>query len=176
MQIIDIEDNDTTPSSSLPTYHGKLVDASSTSDVFGEIFYNYGVVVLHGMDVASSGSDLATQLKIATTAAEFEYGSTASPTGAQVYIENINFRYKERQAKQIFFIRALNNKFNFSSNSTFSDDVGNILDSLTADPTTYITSVGLYNEDNELIAVAKTSQPIQKTFNDESLIKVTLSY
>ncbi len=43
------------------------------------------------------------------------------------------------------------------------------------DPQTYITTIGLYNDANELIAVAKTSQPIVKSFDKEVLIKVKLS-
>jgi hypothetical protein len=48
--------------------------------------------------------------------------------------------------------------------------------SFTVDPQTYITTIGLYNDSNELIAVAKTSQPIVKSFDKEVLIKVKLSY
>jgi hypothetical protein len=44
------------------------------------------------------------------------------------------------------------------------------------DPKTYITTVGLYNTNNELVAVAKLSKPLLKTFSREALIKVKLSY
>ena len=44
------------------------------------------------------------------------------------------------------------------------------------DPQTYITTIGLMNDANEMIAVAKTSQPIQKSFDKEVLIKVKLSF
>jgi len=43
-------------------------------------------------------------------------------------------------------------------------------------PTTYITTVGLYNDANELLAVAKLSQPLTKDFTKEALIKVKLDY
>jgi hypothetical protein len=42
--------------------------------------------------------------------------------------------------------------------------------------TTYITTVGLYDSDNELVAVAKLSQPTQKTFDSELLIRVRLDF
>jgi len=48
--------------------------------------------------------------------------------------------------------------------------------SFKSDPKTYIPSVGLYNDANELIAVAKTSQPIAKSFDKEVLIKVKLDF
>ena len=44
------------------------------------------------------------------------------------------------------------------------------------DPYTYITTIGLLNDANELIAVAKTSQPVAKSFDKEVLIKVKLSF
>ena len=44
------------------------------------------------------------------------------------------------------------------------------------DPKVFITSVGLYNDASELLAVAKTSQPIQKSFDKEVLIKVKLDF
>ena len=43
-------------------------------------------------------------------------------------------------------------------------------------PVTYITTVGLYNDSNDLVAVAKLSQPVVKDFTKESLIRVKLDY
>jgi CxxC motif-containing protein len=48
--------------------------------------------------------------------------------------------------------------------------------SFESDPKTFITTVGLLNDANEMIAVAKTSQPIPKSFDKEVLIKVKLSF
>jgi hypothetical protein len=46
----------------------------------------------------------------------------------------------------------------------------------TTDPLTYITTIGLFNDANEMIAVAKTSQPIAKSFSKELLLKVKLDF
>ena len=43
-------------------------------------------------------------------------------------------------------------------------------------PTTYITTVGMYNDAGDLLAVAKLSQPITKDFTKEALIRVKLDY
>ena len=43
-------------------------------------------------------------------------------------------------------------------------------------PQTYITTVGLYNTNQDLLAVAKLSQPLPKNFTKEALIKVKLDY
>ena len=44
------------------------------------------------------------------------------------------------------------------------------------DPRVYITTIGLYNNANEMLAVAKTSQPIAKSFDKEVLVKVKLDF
>jgi len=44
------------------------------------------------------------------------------------------------------------------------------------DPKVYITTVGLYNDNNELLATAKLSKPVQKSFDRELLVKVRLDY
>jgi hypothetical protein len=78
---------------------------------------------------------------------------------------------------QHFFVRATNREFNYSNNPTYFNTDGTFSEpSFQIDPKTYITTVGLYNDSNELIAVAKTSQPIPKSFDREVLVKVKLSF
>jgi len=43
-------------------------------------------------------------------------------------------------------------------------------------PTTFITTVGLYNDNNDLLAVAKMSQPLAKDFTKEALIRIKLDF
>jgi hypothetical protein len=43
-------------------------------------------------------------------------------------------------------------------------------------PSAYVTSIGMYDDQNRLLAVAKLSQPLLKTFNREVLVKVKLDY
>ena len=84
-------------------------------------------------------------------------------------VENLNAQY--------LFARVKNQEFNYSSNPSFIDDEGNLrYTSMISQPTTYITTVGLYNDNNELLAVAKLSQPLPKDFTRESLIRIKLDY
>ena len=86
-------------------------------------------------------------------------------------------RRTENVSTQHFFVRATNREFNYSNNPTYTADDGTFAESsFEIDPQTYITTVGLLNTSNELIAVAKTSQPINKSFDKEVLIKVKLSF
>ena len=84
---------------------------------------------------------------------------------------------EETISSQFYFVRARNNEFNYSNNPTFSDDEGNVaFDSMINSPKTFITTVGLYNDANDLVAVAKISQPIAKDPTKEALIRVKLDY
>lgn len=92
-------------------------------------------------------------------------------------IESFEARRVENISTQHFFVRATNREFNFSNNPTFADENGRFrVPGFETDPKTYITSIGLYNDSNELIAVAKSSQPIPKSFDREVLIKVRLDF
>ena len=87
-------------------------------------------------------------------------------------------RRTENVSTSHYFIRATNREFNFSNNPTFTTGSdGSFAEStFEKDPRTFITTVGLINDANETIAVAKTSQPIPKSFDKEVLIKVKLDF
>ena len=86
-------------------------------------------------------------------------------------------RRTENVSTQHFFVRATNREFNYSNNPTYTKADGTFVETtFNTDPQTYVTTVGLLNTSNELIAVAKTSQPINKSFDKEVLIKVKLSF
>jgi len=82
-----------------------------------------------------------------------------------------------------YFVRVKNRDFNYTNNPSFISDgtdgksKGTIIyQDLINSPKTYITTVGLYNENNELLAIGKLSKPTQKTFDNELLIKVRLDF
>jgi hypothetical protein len=82
-----------------------------------------------------------------------------------------------------YFVRVKNQEFNYSNNPSFVSDgtdgkqAGTIrFNQFFTNPQSYITTVGLYNDSNELVAVAKLSQPVMKSFDNESLIKVRLDF
>jgi|TARA_R110002124_G_scaffold189366_2_gene356622 hypothetical protein len=87
-------------------------------------------------------------------------------------------RRTENVSTSHYFIRATNREYNFSNNPTFTTGSdGSFTEStFERDPRTFITTIGLINDANETIAVAKTSQPIPKSFDKEVLIKVKLDF
>ena len=87
-------------------------------------------------------------------------------------------RRTENVSTSHYFVRANNREFNFSNNPTFVSGSDNAfaVSSFKRDPRVYITTIGLYNNANEMLAVAKTSQPIAKSFDKEVLVKVKLDF
>ena len=80
---------------------------------------------------------------------------------------------------QFYFVRAKNAQFNYTNNPSFTSgsSKGTIMfSSMRMNPKVFITTVGLYNDFNDLIAVAKLSQPIAKDFTKEALIRVKLDF
>jgi len=85
---------------------------------------------------------------------------------------------EETLTSDFIFIRARNSEFNYSENPSYiSGSTGEIIYSyLINNPQSYITTVGMYNDSNELLAVAKLSKPLRKDFTKESLIRVKLDF
>jgi len=84
---------------------------------------------------------------------------------------------EEKITSQYYFTRVKNREFNYTTNPSFIETDGTLsFSSMNDNPRTYITTIGLYNDANELVAVAKMSQPLAKDFTKEALIKVKLDY
>jgi hypothetical protein len=85
---------------------------------------------------------------------------------------------KEDLSSDFIFCRAKNSEYNYSANPSFiSSSTGAVLFSeFVENPTTYITTVGLYNISQELLAVAKLSRPLEKNFTKELLVRVKLDF
>ena len=91
---------------------------------------------------------------------------------------NITCDSEEIITSNYIFIRARNAEFNYSQNPTFIDSGSGgvrFTDFITA-PQTFITTVGLYNDTGDLLAVAKLSKPLKKDFTKEALIRIKLDF
>ena len=161
----------------------------------GLIFYQAGIAVLtSSLLVAQSGSSNFT-----STAGEIEL--TGSPwnttnggyekmlaimTGSSITASCNEFRHRTKNIKfnnttelhsTIYYIRAHHNEFNYSANPTYlSGSKVRVKTSTTDQPVSYITTVGMYSADNELLAVAKLSEPLKKTPSTDLTLRVRLDY
>jgi len=88
-----------------------------------------------------------------------------------------NLNSYETVSSDYVFVRVPNNQFNYTTNpSVISGSGALIYSTMINNPQTYMTTVGLYNDNQELLAVAKLSKPLVKDFTKESLIQVKLNW
>jgi len=92
-------------------------------------------------------------------------------------IKNISFNNTTEINSTIYFCRVPHAKFNYSSNPTYTNGSKVRVKTIASDtPVSYITSIGLYNSSNELLAVAKLSEPLKKDPSSEITLRVRLDY
>jgi len=94
-------------------------------------------------------------------------------------VDNIfELNSQETITSDYVFVRARNNEYNYTENPSFiSGSTGEVIfPYFINNPQTYPTTIGLYNDSNDLLAVAKLSRPIQKDFTKEALVRVKLDF
>ena len=93
-------------------------------------------------------------------------------------LKSVEYQATTELNSTIYFCRAYNHEFNYSSNPTYLNNSKIIVknDDPETPPRAYITTVGLYNDDNQLLAVAKLSEPILKTPDNELIARVRLDW
>ena len=85
---------------------------------------------------------------------------------------------QETVSANYVFVRVKNGDYNYSNNPSFlSGSSGQLIyPSLVNSPQTFPTTVGMYNNNGDLLAVAKMSKPMLKDFTHEALIRVKLDW
>ena len=138
-----------------------------------------GTILLNPL--ALSGSQAAGGIGLNYSAASNTAGGNNQKlykaiSGSSASIFTINSQ--ENISSDYIFVRARNSEFNYSENPSYiSGSTGEVLyPSFINNPQTYITTIGLYNDTNELLAVAKLSRPLLKDFTKEALIRVKLDF
>jgi hypothetical protein len=115
-----------------------------------------------------------------TPAASASYTSTNNTLMYQAISRSANFQLNSQEtvSSDYIFVRINNAEYNYSTNPTFtSGSSGAVLyDTMIYSPQTFVTTVGLYNNNSELLAVAKMSQALVKDFTKEALIRVKLDW
>jgi hypothetical protein len=91
---------------------------------------------------------------------------------------SITINSQETLTSDYVFVRARNSEFNYSENPSFiSGSTGEVIyDAFINAPQVYLTTIGMYNDSNELVAVAKMSRPLLKDFTKEALVRVKLDF
>ena len=160
------------------TSYGGLL-GYTPSGSYGWLLPDIGTIILNpkalGLSKINGGIGL-----VINTSPNF----TPSPSNTSTLLTTIqagsifSLNSQETITSDFIFVRSRNAEFNYSTNPSFiSGSSGTVLyDSFINAPQTYVTTVGLYNDSNELLAVAKLSRPLLKDFTKESLIRVKLDF
>lgn len=169
--------------------------STATTQSFGLVFPDYGVIILNPAAISSSvgfanpvnngrtstGGPFAPFTGSVTSYQYQHEGLIRSISDSMAFTGN-NGDFQARSAESItsnnYFIRLRNTAYNYSNNPTYytGSNPQQVLEPFRVKPITYVTTIGLYNNSNELLAVAKLSRPIQKSTDKEALIRVRLDY
>ena len=162
-----------------PLIAGAIGKGYTTSGSYGLFLPDIGLIVLNpkALGAPVAGGGLALSLSSATTTA----ASTSNLTGIFNLFKNgasFQLNSQETISSDYIFVRVNNADYNYSTNPSFvSASSGEMIYSnFINSPQTFPTSVGLYNNNNELLAVAKMSKPLTKDFTKEALIRVKLDW
>ena len=170
-----------------PTGEYGLLFTSSEApkgDIVGHIYYQAGIAVLtsaffqNATPTRTTASATST-INTSSVDALFKSGTIDECANAIRYAYNdLDFNNTTELNSTVYFCRANTSEYNYSSNPTYLSDSKIVVkgDNAFAEPVSYITTVGLYSADNELLAVAKLSEPLKKTPSNELTLRVRLDY
>jgi len=157
---------------------------SANSGSYGWLLPDVGTIILNtkalaapaisgGISFLYSGSFSATSASINETPMSSLYRAISASVSSGFRLNS-----QETITSDYVFIRPRSSEFNYSENPSFiSGSTGEVIYStFINNPQTFITTVGLYNDTNELLAVAKLSKPLVKDFTKEALVRVKLDF
>lgn len=173
------------------TGSGDVVNTSATGydrgyAAVGLVYYQAGIAVI---SASAFGSLLDIPVSMSRTEGVGSYLSAsvdAILSGSAISgncdefrhrLQNLSFNNSTELNSTVYFCRANNTDFNYSSNPTYLSSSKMVVKNNSQDvPVSYVTAVGLYSADNELLATAKLSEPLKKDPATEFTIRVRLDY
>jgi hypothetical protein len=183
---------------------GDVAFSTDSNTVVGNIFYDQGILVLDAKKAISGSQHVSGTIDAISAAGTTVIGAAAGNPRAKFIpdlfvsasiddvvdhfascrfssgsLTALTFQNVTNINSTLVFCRATADEFNYSSNPTFTDTDGNII--VIDDPTTdrtfsYITTVGLYDANDNLLAVAKMSRPIEKNDEKDLTFRVRLDF
>jgi len=185
LDALDIIESSQKPSVSRNLVSGSIANGiynASSPHYYGKVYPEQGVILISAEKLNASASfntfsgsnaDGENSMKLFTA-----MSGSASNRSKGFVARSVVVKHQES-----IFIRVNGNEMNYSNNPTFvNKDIRRgkfnrpYFDSFIYNPYTYVTTVGLYNDNKDLLAVAKLSKPLQKSFSSEISITVKLEY
>ena len=153
---------------------------TAASGSYGKFLPDVGVIVLNVEALKAPIGNTGGGLGITSVNENSNINPTVNLTAFYNLLKagsNFQLKSEETVTSDYVFIRVRNNEFNYSSNPSIISSSGELrYDVLVNSPQVYITTVGMYNDNNDLLGVAKLSKPLLKDFTKEALIRIKLDY
>ena len=169
--------------------------SSSAAKNYGFFYPNTGIMVYSAAELSASipgGDIIGPSATVFASGSQLGFGylknTTVDSSPGLLFINalhtgsdadaGLTFRDEEDQVSAQYFCRVRSGQMNFSNNPTFVSGSLNELrqNTMKGNPTTFISSVQLYNSAGEMVAVGNLSTPLKKNFSSEATIKVKLTY
>ena len=172
--ILNLTDDSTTTTSTRFIGENRYFNLVDTGSLTGT---SYGYV-FPDLDIIIAGCQaLNGYVTVPTRASNTVENNAIKLITSLILGKNFKAQSQETISSRYFFTRIKNSEFNYTTNPSIIDSAGNLIyNTLVDSPQTYITCVGMYNDNNELLAVAKLSKPLTKDFTKEALIRIKLDY
>lgn len=147
------------------------------SGSYGKFLPDVGTIILNGealKGAAAAGGIGLTYTEASGVSSQINLNLFYNIINAGAYF---NLQSEETITSDYVFVRVRNSEFNYSTNPSIISGSGQLrYDVLVNSPQAYITTVGLYNDNNDLLGVAKLSRPLLKDFTKEALVRIKLDY
>lgn len=148
----------------------------SAPHYYGLVYADLGTIILSG-DVLNMSASF-NSVSGSNIAGDNAFKLFTSISGSAANSFGFTARAVDVKQQDFYFVRISNSDFNYSNNPTYVSGSAAVIanNRFTNEPITYITSIGLYNDSGDLLAIAKMSKPLQKSFNSELSVTVKLEY
>lgn len=169
------------------SYNGAYSTTYTNSGSYGLMIPDEGLIILNpralSLSVANGGLNVSWNEDSSATVAGANPGYNYNNRkmfdliSSSSLAQSFRLQNYETISSRYFFVRVKNGDYNYTTNPSIIDSNGNLLyTSLIYNPQTYITTVGMYNNSGDLVAVAKLNKPLVKDFTKELLLRVKLDF
>ena len=147
---------------------------TAASGSYGKMYPDIGVFVFNANALKDAGSGILLNVSESSNSNGNNINTFAT---AIVSGSNFSLRSEETITSNYVFVRVRNSEFNYSTNPSNITGSGELRHNVMVNtPQAYMTAVGLYNDNNDLLGVAKLSKPLLKDFTKEALIRIKLDF
>jgi len=154
---------------------------SANSGSYGWLLPDIGTILLNPLALADFATSGGIGLQFSGSATASSAPNISPNTSLFIAISGstgFTLNSQETITSDYVFVRPRSSEFNYSENPSFiSGSTGEVIYSnFINQPQVYVTTIGMYNDSNDLLAVAKMSRPLLKDFTKEALVRVKLDF